>query len=137
MFQHRWQTKEVDFHDELSRGAMSRNGWTASLVNTRSARIELTVAMAFLCYMQGLMSSRRCIFPKPTPYLPRSVGHAEPWGIVPAGSQLFPGLCLNIRANRVASHMDFSKNIKFDIFPKTLDSFYELTVKGREYALAW
>lgn len=43
----------------------------------------------------------------------------------------------HLRDQKSTVHVDVGQNMRFDIFPATLDEFYQLTVKDGGYALDW
>ncbi len=59
-----------------------------------------------------------------------SVPAQECWGL------LIASVCY-IRDNSDTNNIEVGKNLRFDIFPSTLDGFYSLVEKNGGYALAW
>ncbi|MCP4538326.1 MAG: tandem-95 repeat protein [Chloroflexi bacterium] len=120
-FEYRLQSEEVDFHDELSRNTM-KNEWR----RTDSGRpffITETIRSE-----DGL--------PLPEPGINRPAGLYVSEGYAIPLQECYVGVC-TIQTERGTEHYDLGQGLKFDIFPVTLDGFYDLTPKQWGWTLAW
>ena len=146
-FRYRLQTVEDDFHEELSRDAMSSE-WQA----TEDDVGKYEIAPFFVVKhpetgSEPLLLNQSGINQVTDLYL--SEGYNAPiqecW-TMPAGPLCMtcpacPFACLvpvcYIRDNDATNHIHLGQNFILDVFPATLDGFYEPAEKDGGYSLAW
>lgn len=74
--------------------------------------------------------------PLPEPGINRPAGLYVSEGYAVPLQECYAGVC-TIQTERGTEHYDLGQGLKLDVFPATLDGFYELTPKNWGWALAW
>ncbi|MBC8450428.1 MAG: hypothetical protein H8D78_22055, partial [Chloroflexi bacterium] len=149
-FKYEWQTEQKDLHvDEDGKDLIDRNEQDATGHPWQPTGNDKEFYIAPTALSSGIPFSEAGINRKPSLYL--SEGYAVPAQecfVVPniinpmcAVTPYIPYLCLvpvcHIRAERGTSHMDIGQTLTFDVFPATLDDFYQPIGKDGGYSLAW
>jgi len=132
-FRYSFSTAEVDLHTLYDLSTERPSTWNDADPPARTTNIASGYVFSFdqTGINQGVG----------TAYL--NEGHAVnaqecfvvPNPIIPYTPPLIPVCYLRDKSDTL--HVDVGQNLKFDIFPATLDGFYELTSKDGGYALAW
>jgi len=130
-FEYELQSEETDFHDTLSRGMME-DEWLP--VDGESALISQPFARDRFYITQTLQADSGLPLPEPGINQPAEVYISEAYA-VPL-QECYVGVC-TIQTEKATEHYDLGEGLKFDIFPTTLDEFYELAPKSGGYSLAW
>ncbi len=139
-FQYRWQAEEKDIHQNIERGTQSPS-WTAA---------EWTKRFPFLTHkLYALASPTGDNAPLNQPGInqPLQLFLAEGYALPAQECILIPlptvlvapsliPVCW-VRADKGTNHTDLGKIFAFDVFPATLDEFYQATPKDGGYSLAW
>ncbi|MBC8422435.1 MAG: hypothetical protein H8E01_00230, partial [Chloroflexi bacterium] len=139
-FQYKWQTAKDDFHEDLPRKKMMAE-WQPTNGGRPFFIAKSIASNGFPLDEAGINRPVRSMYV--------SEGYAIPvqecWVVPnPFTCPFFPGVpyvCLvpvcYIRTEKATNHIEMGKNLRFDVFPETLDGFYELTLKQGGLALAW
>jgi len=129
-FEYEFATTESEIHESLSTGSANRSLWSAGAPYSRT--FQVASGFDFLLGDVGINQ-------KVSAYL--NEGHAVnaqecflvPNPIPPYTPPAIP-VC-HLRDEKDTYNIDI--NLKLDVFPASLDGFYELTAKDGGYALAW
>jgi hypothetical protein len=141
-FQYRLQANASDFHNKLELNQI-KSEWRRQRSNNRIAmdpegilgldpgpfQLDKSVSQAFPLPEAGLNKQIDAFLSEA-----QAVPAQECWNI-PAGAFNVP-VCY-IRTKSETTHLPIGKSLSFDVFPATLDGFYQLTDRQGGKALAW
>ncbi|MBN1371366.1 MAG: LamG domain-containing protein [Anaerolineaceae bacterium] len=133
-FQYQIQTSETDFHDGLERGEMAPAWERVGSDDVWKATVNATTS-GYAVDLPDAGVNR-----DPVVYLSEAsaVPVQECWAIPPIPPiPTYIPVCY-IRTERATIHVDLASSMTVDVFPATLDLFYELAESGSGgYTFAW
>ncbi|MFN8471119.1 MAG: LamG-like jellyroll fold domain-containing protein [Anaerolineae bacterium] len=129
---YRLQQSHIDIHDALERGTMT-NEWHADGNPGPYDRVPFSISRHLSTTVASPLTTAGINQPLT---LVLSEGQALPHQICFAVPALPVPVCY-IRTEKGSHHVDLGQNIRYDVFPATLDAFHALVAKDGGYSLAW
>lgn len=130
---YRLQQSHIDIHDGLERGAMV-NAWRADGDPGRYDRAPYSVSKHISTTVASPLAEPGLNHPLSLVF---TEGQALPHQICFAVIVAVPVPVCYIKTEKSSHHVDIGQNIRYDVFPATLDGFHALTPKDGGYSLAW
>ncbi|MFN8497212.1 MAG: LamG-like jellyroll fold domain-containing protein [Anaerolineae bacterium] len=129
---YRLQQSHTDIHDALERGTMASE-WRADGHPGLYDRVPFSISRHLTTTVASPLTTAGINQPLT---LVLSEGQALPHQICFAVPALPVPVCY-IRTEKSSHHVDLGQNIRYDVFPATLDAFHALVAKDGGYSLAW
>ncbi|MCX6028050.1 MAG: hypothetical protein NT169_01955, partial [Chloroflexi bacterium] len=120
-----------DYHERLARNSIRHDEWTPDTDGAKSYTYSADVSAQTRLTEDGINLGIPL-------YLNEgfAVPAQECW-LIPIWFPPFAIPVCYIRTEKASSNINLGEHMRFDIFPPTLDGFYELTTQNGGYALAW
>ncbi|MBP7689894.1 MAG: LamG domain-containing protein, partial [Thermoflexales bacterium] len=135
-FDYKLQTSKTDFHDGVKRKTMD-GSWQSVPGQSDAIFIAKSVSAAQSPLQDTGINRPVQLFLSEAYAVPVQECWAVPVPLMPPVPYvgLIP-ICY-INTDSATQHIDLGQNLKYDVFPATLDAFYTLSAKDGGYSLAW